>query len=139
MSFPTLLISMAIAVAAGLPTTVQAAEPGLQISPCMGGPVEMATAPNGAIANKRILDGIEKVAWLKPTIEEPVEGIWVFGGYGLAPIAIIDTEDGLIASGDIRVTVGDTAEAARVIGLFDRYDPGRAVVVPPTTLIQNHM
>jgi hypothetical protein len=35
----------------------------------MGGPVELVEAPNGAIANKRILDGIEKVAWLDPTIE----------------------------------------------------------------------
>ena len=78
MSFPTLLISMAIAVAAGLPTTVQAAEPGLQISPYMGGPVEMATAPNGAIANKRILDGIEGVPTLyerKPVaLQHPVKG-----------------------------------------------------------------
>jgi alkyl sulfatase BDS1-like metallo-beta-lactamase superfamily hydrolase len=66
-------------------------------SPYMGGAVELGTAPNGAIANKRILDGIDKVAWLEPTIEQPVEGIWVFGGYGLAPIAVIDTDKGLIA------------------------------------------
>lgn len=66
-------------------------------TPYMGGPVELVKAPNGAIANKRILDGINKVGWLKPTIEKPVEGIWVFGGYGLAPIAIIDTDQGLIA------------------------------------------
>ena len=63
----------------------------------MGAPVTLAEAPNGAIANKKILDGIEKVAWLKPTIEQPVDGIWVFGGYGLAPIAVIDTNEGLIA------------------------------------------
>ena len=63
----------------------------------MGGPVELVTAPNGAIANKRILEGIGKVAWLEPTIEQPTEGIRVFGGYGLAPITIIDTDDGLIA------------------------------------------
>ncbi len=63
-----------------------------EVSPYMGGPVELVKAPNGAITNKAILDGIEKVAWLKPTIEQPVEGIWVFGGYGLAPIAIIDTD-----------------------------------------------
>lgn len=66
-------------------------------TPYMGGPVELVEAPNGAIANKRILDGIEEVGWLKPTIEEPVEGVWVFGGYGLAPIAVIDTDEGLIA------------------------------------------
>ena len=53
----------------------------------MGAPVELVKAPNGAIANKKILDGIEKVAWLKPTIEKPVEGIWQFGGCRLLPRA----------------------------------------------------
>lgn len=67
------------------------------VNPYMGAPVTLTEAPNGAIANKKILDGIERVAWLKPTIEEPVDGIWVFGGYGLAPIAVIDTDEGLIA------------------------------------------
>ena len=55
--------------------------------PYMGASVTLGKAPNGAIANQKLLDGIEKVGWLKPTIEEPVEGIWVFGGYGLAPVA----------------------------------------------------
>lgn len=68
-----------------------------QTNPYMGAPVELGTAPNGAITNKKLLDGIEKVAWLKPTIERPAEGIWVFGGYGLAPMSIIDTDEGLIA------------------------------------------
>ncbi len=62
----------------------------------MGAPVTLAKAPNGAIVNKRLLDGVEKVAWLKPTIEQPVEGVWVLGGYGLAPMSIIDTDEGLI-------------------------------------------
>lgn len=62
----------------------------------MGAPVTLTEAPNGAIANKKILDGIEKVGWLKPTIDEPAEGIWVFGGYGLAPITAIDTDEGII-------------------------------------------
>ena len=68
-----------------------------EIDPYMGAPVTLVEAPNGAIANKKILDGIDKVAWLKPTIQQPVDGIWVFGGYGLAPIAVIDTDEGLIA------------------------------------------
>ena len=55
-----------------------------QTSAYMGAPVELGTAPNGAITNKKLLDGIEKVAWVEPTIEQPAEGIWVFGGYGLA-------------------------------------------------------
>ncbi len=68
-----------------------------QTNPYMGAPVTLTKAPNGAIANKKILDGIEKVAWLKPTIEQPAQGIWQFGGYGLAQMIIIDTDEGLIA------------------------------------------
>ena len=75
-----------------LTSTVSAAEPSLY----MGAPVTLAEAPNGAIANKRILDGGEKVGWFKPTIEQPVEGVWVLGGFGLAPMSIIDTDEGLI-------------------------------------------
>jgi hypothetical protein len=46
---------------------------------------------------------------------------------------------GLKAGGDIQLAADDAAEAARVLDLFDRYDPGRAVVVPPTTLGQGNM
>ena len=60
-------------------------------------PVTLGKAPNGAIANQELLDRIEDFNWLKPTIENPAEGVWVFGGYGLAPISIIEAEDGLIA------------------------------------------
>ncbi len=66
-------------------------------NPYMGAPVKLGKAPNGAITNQRILDGISTVAWLEPTIEKVVEGIWVLGGYGLAPMSIIEAEDGLIA------------------------------------------
>ena len=68
-----------------------------ELSPYMGGPVELVEAPNGAIANKKILDGIDEVAWITPTIDTPAESIWHFGGYGLVPIAVIDTDEGLIA------------------------------------------
>ena len=75
------------------------AKPGdsTEVNPYMGAPVTLVKAPNGATANKKILDGIEKVTWLKPTIDQPVEGIWQFSGYGLAPITVIDTDEGLIA------------------------------------------
>jgi alkyl sulfatase BDS1-like metallo-beta-lactamase superfamily hydrolase len=46
------------------------------------------------------------------------------------------TPEELIKSGDIKVT-GDTAEAARLINLFDRYSPAKAVVIPPPLL--DHM
>jgi alkyl sulfatase BDS1-like metallo-beta-lactamase superfamily hydrolase len=67
-----------------------------ELSPYMGAPVSLGKAPNGAIANKKLLDGMDEVSWSKPTIEKPVDGIWVFGGYGLAPMSVIDTDEGLI-------------------------------------------
>ena len=71
-----------------------AGEPGsAEVNPYMGAPVALGKAPNGAIANQKLLDGIDEVSWPEPTIEQPVEGIWVFGGYGLAPISVIDTDE----------------------------------------------
>jgi alkyl sulfatase BDS1-like metallo-beta-lactamase superfamily hydrolase len=69
----------------------------IETNPYMGAPVTLTKAPNGAIARKDLLDRIDDFAWLKPTIEKPVEGIYVFGGYAVAPIAIIETDEGLIA------------------------------------------
>jgi alkyl sulfatase BDS1-like metallo-beta-lactamase superfamily hydrolase len=40
------------------------------------------------------------------------------------------TPEDLIKSGELKVT-GDATEAARLINLFDRYSPQKAVVVPP--------
>jgi len=40
------------------------------------------------------------------------------------------TPEDLIKSGDLKV-IGDHGEAARLINLFDRYSPQRAVVIPP--------
>jgi hypothetical protein len=34
---------------------------------------------------------------------------------------------------------GTAADATRVLDASDRYDPQKAVGVPPTTLIQDHM
>ena len=45
----------------------------------------------------------------------------------------------LIGGEEIDVTQGDAAGVTRVLGLFDRYDPERAVVVPPSSLVQAHM
>ncbi len=86
-------------------------------SPHMGAPVELAEAPNGAISNTKLLDRIEDVAVLGPTIEQPAEGIWTFLGYGLAPISVIDTEEGLIAfdSGDSKHDGEVLLEAIRTV------------------------
>ncbi len=46
------------------------------------------------------------------------------------------TPEDLIKGGDLKVT-GDSAEASRLINLFDRYSPEKAVVVPSALL--DHM
>jgi alkyl sulfatase BDS1-like metallo-beta-lactamase superfamily hydrolase len=46
------------------------------------------------------------------------------------------TPEDLIKSEEIKVT-GDSAEAARLINLFDRYSPEKAVVIPAAAL--DHM
>jgi alkyl sulfatase BDS1-like metallo-beta-lactamase superfamily hydrolase len=43
------------------------------------------------------------------------------------------TPEDLIKSGDLKVS-GDSTEAARLINLFDRYSPEKAVVIPPASL-----
>lgn len=67
-----------------------------ETNPYMGAPVTLGKAPNGAIANKKLLDRMDDIAWFSPTLEQPAEGIWTLGGYGLAPISVIDTDEGLI-------------------------------------------
>jgi hypothetical protein len=42
-----------------------ASEPGsAEVNPYMGAPVALGKAPNGAIANQKLLDGIDKVSWV---------------------------------------------------------------------------
>jgi hypothetical protein len=47
--------------------------------------------------------------------------------------------DKMIKAGEITVTTGDAAEAARVLNLFDRYDKSSAVVIPSALMCQDHM
>lgn len=119
----TMLIGTAAASAAALggralvgparaqtPAAGAAATPPPSADPYMGAPTPLGAAPNGAIANRKLLDRIAEVAWLEPTIERPAEGIWQFGGYGLAPMTIIDAGDGLIA-----FDTGDTKHDGEVM------------------------
>lgn len=76
----------------------------------MGAPVTLGKGPNGAVANRKLLDRIEDVGWLKPTIEKPADGVWVFGGYGFAPIAVIDGDQGLIV-----IDTGDSKHDGEVL------------------------
>ena len=77
MTLEVLTCAMTLLSCCVFTTTASAEEPSLY----MGAPVTLVEAPNGAIANKRILDVADTVGWLKPTIEQPVEGVWVLGGY----------------------------------------------------------
>jgi len=100
-ALPALLVALAANPAYTAPSD---ADVSADASPYMGAPVERAVAPNGAITTKKLLERIGDFNWLEPTVENPAEGIWVFGGFGLAPMSIIEAEDGLIAfdTGDTR-------------------------------------
>ena len=72
--------------------------------PYMGAATETSMASNGAIGNRRVVENAERVAYLEPTVQNPVPGVYVFGGFGLAPTAVIEADDGLIAfdTGDVK-------------------------------------
>lgn len=40
----------------------------------MGGPFELVEAPIGAIADKKILNTVDEISWIEPTIEQLSEG-----------------------------------------------------------------
>jgi len=40
-----------------------------ETNPYMGAPVILGKAPNGAITNKKLLDRMDDIAWLSPTID----------------------------------------------------------------------
>ena len=71
----------------------------------MGGPVELGTAPNGAIVNEEVLERLPEAAWTEgPEIEEPVPGVHVLGGYLISACIVVETDQGLIVfdTGDTR-------------------------------------
>ena len=96
MNNKTKYLVVAIAMAVLMAVGNVWAEMSMKTDIYMGAPVTLAEAPNGAITNKRIIDGGEIVSWYKPTIEQLAKGVWVLGGYGLAPMSVIDTDEGLI-------------------------------------------
>ena len=65
-------IMMGLLTLAGLAivTTVSAEVP----SRYMGGPVELATADNGATVNAKLIEAYPKCWYTKPTVEEIVDG-----------------------------------------------------------------
>ncbi len=74
----------------------------------MGGPAELATAPNGAIANKSALAVFPQIFYTSPTVEKIADGVWVIGGYSVANMSVIEAPDGLIV-----YDTGDNAEEGK--------------------------
>ncbi len=76
----------------------------------MGGPVELATAPNGAIVNAEVLAVSPRIMYLEPTTDKVADGVWCIGGYSIANTTVIEAEEGLIV-----YDTGDTREEAEHI------------------------
>ena len=71
---------------------------------------ELATAPNGAIVNSKVLNTMPKITYLEPTTEKLDDGVWCIGGYSLANTTVIEGDDGLIV-----YDAGDTKEEGQHI------------------------
>ena len=78
-----------------------------QVSPYMGGDVELVTAPNGAIVNSKVVSSMSEVWYLEPTTEKLTDGVWCIGGYSVANTIVIEGDDGLIV-----YDTGDNVEEA---------------------------
>jgi len=93
----------------------------------MGGPAELATAPNGAIVNKLVLEQLPKVAWTNgPEIENPAEGVYVLGGYLISACIVVEAKDGLIVF-DTGDTKEDGEKLLKAIRTFSQ-KPVKAIV-----------
>jgi alkyl sulfatase BDS1-like metallo-beta-lactamase superfamily hydrolase len=82
----------------------------------MGGPAELVTAPNGAIVNKEVLERLPKTAWTEgPEIEQPVDGVYILGGYLISACIVVEAEDGLVVfdTGDTKKDGEKLLEAIR--------------------------
>lgn len=114
-------IGLASSLALGLVVSSTAANKALSQSttsnPYMGAPVELTAAPNGAIVRTELLNRLNDTAFLEPTILEPAPGVFVFGGFSVAPITVIETDEGLIAfdTGDAKHDGEILIEAIRTV------------------------
>lgn len=87
--------------------TVAAPLQSADLSPYMGGDVNLTEAPNGAIIREEALTTAARILYLEPTTEKLAEGVWCIGGYSLANTTVIEGDDGLIV-----YDAGDTKEEA---------------------------
>jgi len=82
----------------------------------MGGPAELATAPNGAIVNKELLEFLPETIWTEgPEIENPADGVYVLGGYLISACLVIEADEGLIVfdTGDTKKDGENLLQAIR--------------------------
>jgi alkyl sulfatase BDS1-like metallo-beta-lactamase superfamily hydrolase len=101
-----LIVFICLMICAGLSSPVPAAE----LSPYMGGEVNLTKAPNGAIARAEVLETAAKILYLEPTTAKLADGVWCIGGYSLANTTVIEAQDGLIV-----YDTGDTREEGQHI------------------------
>jgi alkyl sulfatase BDS1-like metallo-beta-lactamase superfamily hydrolase len=93
----------------------------------MGGPAELVTAPNGAVVNKDLLEELPKTVWTSgPEIENPVDGVYVLGGYLISACIVVEAEDGLIVF-DAGDTKKDGEKLLKAIRTFSK-KPVKAIV-----------
>jgi hypothetical protein len=117
-------ITMLVVMAFGL---VAYAENNAPSSRYMGGPTKLVKAPNGAIVNKEVLEQLPKTGWTNgPEIENPVEGVYVLGGYLISACIVVEAEEGLIVfdTGDTRK---DGEKLLKAIRTFSK-KPIKAIV-----------
>lgn len=109
-TFRSALTKAAIVTAFYMAATTVVASVESHKSRYMGGPVTLATAPNGASINADVLSVSAKILYLKPTVEKVAPGVWSIGGYSIANSTVIEAPDGLIV-----YDTGDTQEEAEHI------------------------
>ena len=64
-----------------------------EVSPYMGGEVNLTEAPNGAVLREEVLTTSAKIVYTEPTTEKLTDGVWCIGGYSLANTTVIEADD----------------------------------------------
>ena len=87
-----------------------------------GGEASLATVPNGAVVNARVLEPMPENVYFEKTLEEVTDGVWVIGGYSTANCTVIEAPEGLIVydTGDFGEEGKHFREAPRGVPLGGR-------------------
>ena len=95
----------------------------------MGAPVELATAPNGAVVNRAALDGLHASEPHVPEVRKITDGVWSVIGHSLVNVHVIEGERGLI--------VYDTGFSVKEAGTI-LSDIRKVSSKPVTAIIYSH-